>query len=118
MAFIGPKTEKAVEEFQKANGLQKDGQAGVQTQNRVLMENDGNFKQLDPGIKDQTRKQMSDYGKDSAKIQNLRDFATSPGLSKLSTGHQQQMLDLQKTNADAPEYTYPVEKTGRRSDIS
>ena len=62
--FFGEKTEKAVYEFQKANGLQKDGQAGIQTQNRVLMENDPNFKQLDRGIKDQTRKSMSEYGKD------------------------------------------------------
>lgn len=103
--FFGEKTEKAVYEFQKANGLQKDGQAGVQTQNRVLMENDPNFKQLDPGIKDQTRQLMSDYKKDSAKVENLRNFATSPGLGKLSTAHQQQMLDIQKAHPDDTKLT-------------
>lgn len=103
--FFGQKTEQAVSEFQKANSLQKDGQAGVQTQNHVLLENDSNFKQLDGGMKDQIRKQMSDYGKDSGKIQNLRDFASSPGLSKLSTAHQQQMLDMQKANPDDPKFT-------------
>ena len=103
--FFGPKTERAVEEFQKANGLQKDGQAGVQTQNHVLLENNANFKQLDGGIKDQTRKQMNDYGKDSDKIQNLRNFASSPGLSQLSTAHQQQMLDMQKAHPDDPKFT-------------
>lgn len=108
--FYGEKTERAVQEFQKANNLSKDGQAGVQTQNRVLLENNPNFKQLDKGIQDQTRKQMSDYGKDSAKIQNLRDFAGSPGLSKLSPAHQQQMLDLQKANPDDPKYTAQLGK--------
>ncbi|MCI0612518.1 peptidoglycan-binding protein, partial [bacterium] len=103
--FFGPKTEKAVYEFQKANGLQKDGQAGIQTQNRVLMENDSNFKQLDGGIKDQTRKLMSDYGKDKGKVENLRNFATSPGLGKLSTAHQQQMLDIQKAHPDDTKLT-------------
>ena len=103
--YFGEKTEKAVYEFQKANGLQKDGQAGIQTQNRVLMENDSNFKQLDPSIKDQTRKSMSDYGKDSAKVENLRNFATSPGLGKLSTAHQQQMLDIQKASPDDTKLT-------------
>src|SRR5262245_14733164 len=103
--FFGPKTEAAVKEFQKANGLQKDGQAGVQTQNRVLLENDPDFKKLDPGIKDQTRQLMCEYKKDSAKIQTLRDFATTPGLAKLSPGHQQQMLDLQKAHADDPKFT-------------
>jgi len=103
--FFGQKTEAAVKEFQKANGLQKDGQAGIQTQNRVLLENDPDFKKLDPGIKDQTRQLMGEYGKDSAKIQTLRDFATTPGLAKLSTGHQQQMLDLQKAHADDPKFT-------------
>jgi peptidoglycan hydrolase-like protein with peptidoglycan-binding domain len=103
--FYGGKTEAAVKEFQKANHLQADGQAGIQTQNHVLLENDSDFKKLDPGIKDQTRQLMSEYGKDSAKIQTLRDFATTPGLSKLSTGHQQQMLDLQKAHADDPKFT-------------
>jgi len=103
--FFGPKTEKAVKEFQKANGLAQDGQAGVQTQNRALLESDPDFKKLDPVIKDQTRKTMIDYGKDSAKIQNLRDFATAPGLSRLSPGHQQQMLDMQKANPDDPKFT-------------
>lgn len=103
--FFGPKTEAAVQEFQKANGLKKDGQAGVQTQNHILLENDPGFKKLDGGVKDQVRKQMSDYDKDSAKIQNLRDFATAPGLSKLSTAHQQQMLDMQKAHPDDPKFT-------------
>ena len=103
--FYGSKTETAVQEFQKANHLQKDGQAGVQTQNHILLENDPGFKKLDGGIKDQVRKQMSDYEKDSGKIQNLRDFATAPGLSKLSTAHQQQMLDMQKAHPDDPKFT-------------
>ena len=98
--FFGEKTEKAVWEFQKANGLKKDGQAGIATQNRVLMENDPNFKQLDGGIKDQTRKLMTGYDQDKTKVENLRNFATNPGLSKLSTAHQQQMLDIQKAHPD------------------
>ncbi len=98
--FFGEKTEKAVQEFQKANGLKKDGQAGIATQNRVLLENDANFKKLDGGIKNQVRAQMTGYDQDSAKVQNLRDFASTPGLSKLSTAHQQQMLDMQKTRPD------------------
>ena len=103
--FFGSKTEAAVKEFQKANGLQKDGQAGIQTQNRVLMENNPDFKKLDPGIKDQTRKLMTDYQKDSGKIENLRNFATSPGLGQLSTAHQQQMLDIQKSHPDDTKLT-------------
>ncbi len=98
--FFGEKTEKAVYEFQKAGKLQKDGQAGVATQNRVLLETDRDFKKLDSGIKDQTRALMTGYGQESAKIENLRNFATAPGLSKLSTAHQQQMLDMQKAQPD------------------
>lgn len=98
--FFGPKTESAVKDFQKANGLSRDGQAGIQTQNRALLENDKNFKGLNDAIKDQVRSQMTGYDQDSAKVQNLRNFATSPGLSKLSTAHQQQMLDMQKAHPD------------------
>ncbi len=103
--YFGPKTEKAVEEFQKANGLKKDGDAGVATQNRVLLENDPNFKKVDPGIKDQTRKLMTEYDQDKTKVENLRNFATSPGLSNLSTAHQQQMLDMQKARPDDAKFT-------------
>jgi hypothetical protein len=113
--FYGEKTEKAVYEFQQANKLQKDGQAGIQTQNHVLMENDPNFKQLDPGIKDQTRKLMSDYGKDKTNIENLRNFATSPGLGKLSTAHQQQMLDIQKAHPDDTKLTEQLGKLANDS---
>lgn len=98
--FYGEKTEKAIQEFQKANTLKKDGQAGTATQNRVLLENDAGFKKLDEGVKKQTRELMTGYDQDSAKVQTLREFATAPGLSKLSPAHQQQMLDMQKAHPD------------------
>ena len=103
--FFGQKTEAAVWEFQKANGLQKDGQAGIATQNRVVLETDPGFKKLDGGIKDQVRTQMTAYDQDSAKVQNLRDFATSRGLSQFSPAHQQQMLDMQKSRPDDTKFT-------------
>lgn len=91
-------TETAVKEFQKANGMKDDGKAGLQTQNRVLLENDPNFKKLDKGIQDQTRKEMTDHGQDKTKVENLRNLTTNPGVAKLSTAQQQQMLDIHKAH--------------------
>jgi Putative peptidoglycan binding domain len=96
--YFGEGTETALKEFQQANGLKDDGKAGVQTQNRVLLENDANFKKLDSGIQDQTRKLMTEHGQDKTKVGNLRNLATNPGVSKLSTAQQQQMLDIHKAH--------------------
>jgi len=98
--YFGASTERAVEDFQRGTGLKLDSKAGVSTQNRLLTENDADFQKLDPGIKDQVRTAMKDYGQDADKVGNLRDFATTPGLSDLSASRQQQMLDLQKANPD------------------
>jgi Putative peptidoglycan binding domain len=103
--FFGEKTEKAVYEFQKANGLQKDGQAGAATQNRVLLENSPGFKKLDEGIKKETRELMTSYDRDSARLQNLRELMTAPGLSNLSPAHQQMMLNMQRAHPDNPKFT-------------
>ena len=103
--FFGERTERAVAEFQKANGLQRDGQAGIATQNRVVLENDPGFKKMDSGIKDQVRTQMTAYDQDKTKAGNLREFATTRGLSEFSPAHQQQMLDLQKSRPDDGKFT-------------
>ncbi|HSE43041.1 MAG TPA: peptidoglycan-binding domain-containing protein, partial [Acidobacteriota bacterium] len=96
--YFGKDTETAVKEFQNANGLKDDGKAGVQTQNRVVMENNPNFKKLDNGIKDQTRKLMTEHGQDKTKVENLRNLATNPGVAGLSKAQQQQMLDIHKAH--------------------
>jgi hypothetical protein len=103
--YFGETTETAVKEFQTANGLKEDGKAGIQTQNRVLLENDPNFKKLDNGIKDQTRKLMTSHDQDRGKVENLRNLATNPGVAKLSTAHQQQMLDIHKAHPNDKKLT-------------
>jgi peptidoglycan hydrolase-like protein with peptidoglycan-binding domain len=96
--FFGESTEKAVKEFQDANGLKNDGKAGLQTQNRALLENNENFKKLDPEIKDKTRELMTEHGQDKTKLDNLRNLATNPNVAKLATAHQRQMLDIHKAH--------------------
>jgi hypothetical protein len=82
--FYGPKTEQAVKEFQSKNGLNPDGKAGNATQNRVLLENDPNFQKLDKDVKDHARAAMKQNGTDDVKLRQLRNFATSPDIVKLS----------------------------------
>ena len=105
MVSTEKKPKGPVQEFQKSTGLQKDGQAGAATQNRVLLENSPGFKKLDEGIKKETRDLMNSYDRDSARLQNLREFATAPGLSKLSPAHQQMMLNMQRAHPDNPKFT-------------
>ncbi len=82
--LYGANTEKAVQEFQKANGLYADGKAGNATQNRMLLENDPNFKKLDKDVKDHARAAMKENGQDATKLRQLRNFATSPDITKLA----------------------------------
>lgn len=91
--IFGPKTRDATKDFQKANGLKEDGISGRATNSRLDLENDSNFQKLNDATKTQVRKQMTDHGQDSSKIQNLSNLATSPGFNKLSTAHQKQMLN-------------------------
>ncbi|MCI0443667.1 peptidoglycan-binding protein, partial [bacterium] len=62
----GNETKTAVKEFQKANGLTNDGQAGARTQDRLKLETDPNFKSLKPETQQQIRDQMGKYSEQKA----------------------------------------------------
>ncbi len=94
-------TKDAVTDFQHANGLKEDGVAGVPTQSRLELENNGNFKQLTDPTKTLVRNQMTSYGSDAQKLQNTSQLATSDGFRQLSEDHQKQMLEgLNKRPSD------------------
>ncbi len=100
--FYGPKTEKAVREFQKASGLPETGKASVATQARMGLEENPKFKGLNDTVKTQVRAQMNAAGEDFAQLDNVKTLSTAEGFDKLSNGHAQQMLTaLSKTPGDA-----------------
>ncbi len=91
--FFGPKTEAAVKEFQKANGLPPTGKASVGTQSRLDLENNANFKGLNDSVKTKVRSQMTGAGDNVAQLENIQNLATGEGFGSLSATHQTQMLN-------------------------
>jgi peptidoglycan hydrolase-like protein with peptidoglycan-binding domain len=96
--FYGPQTQTAVRQFQKANGLGVDGEAGVRTQARLAMEDDPTFKALDPSVQDVVRKNLTAASDHTDQIDNLKAVATQPGFEKLSPDIQKQLLNTQWAN--------------------
>jgi len=117
----GTETKGAVKEFQKANGLTDDGQAGARTQDRLKLETDPNFKSLKPETQQQIRDQMGKYSeqkagqKDSPDNQssrtNLVGVATDPNFAKLSPEGQKAALDRLATNPTDAAHTQAVKDT-------
>jgi Putative peptidoglycan binding domain len=100
--FYGPKTEKAVREFQKASGLPETGKASVATQARMGLEENPKFKGLNDAVKTQVRAQMNAAGEDFSQLDNVKTLSTTEGFDKLSNAHAQQMLTaLSKSPGDA-----------------
>jgi peptidoglycan hydrolase-like protein with peptidoglycan-binding domain len=96
--FFGPQTQTAVREFQKANGLGVDGEAGVRTQARLSVEDDPTFKALDPSTQGLVRQNLTAAGDHQDQIDNLKTVATQPGFDKLSPDVQKQILQTQWSN--------------------
>jgi peptidoglycan hydrolase-like protein with peptidoglycan-binding domain len=117
----GNETKTAVKDFQKANGLTDDGQAGARTQDRLKLETDPNFKSLKPEAQQQIRDQMGKYSeqkagqKDSPENQssrtNLVNVATDPNFAKLSPEGQKAALDRLATNPTDAAHTQAVKDT-------
>jgi peptidoglycan hydrolase-like protein with peptidoglycan-binding domain len=117
----GNETKTAVKDFQKANGLTDDGQAGARTQDRLKLETDPNFKSLKPETQQQIRDQMGKYSEqkagkpDSPENQssrtNLVGVATDPNFAKLSPEGQKAALDRLATNPTDAAHTQAVKDT-------
>lgn len=101
--YFGGNTEKAVTEFQQANGLPRDGRVGVMTKNRLALENDPTFKNISDPVKTTIRAQLTSAVSDPGQIANVMTLATTPGFDKLSADHQQKMLGVVSAHRNDPD---------------
>lgn len=85
-------TATAVRDFQKHNDLDVDGSIGPNTRDRLALESDASFKNLDPDTKKQVRDEMKGYSKDQVSRDNLKQLATDPNFAKLTPDLQQKAL--------------------------
>ena len=99
---FGDKTEKAVKDFQKENGLKSDGIIGPNTKDRLALETDANFKTLPDATKKQVRDEMNSYSKDQVSRDNLKQLSTDPNFAKLSPEGQDQALKKLGANSTDP----------------
>jgi len=95
---FGEETEKAVIQFQKANGLKPDGIIGANTRARLELENSENFKALPDATKKDVRDSMGKYQKDPAARDNLKNLATSDAFKGMSREGQDLALKKLATN--------------------
>ena len=112
---FGPKTEAAVKDFQKTSGLKSDGIIGPSTQDRLKLENDANFKNVNPDTQKQIRDQMNSYQKDETSRKNLMDLGTDPNFSKLSKEGQDAALKKLQGNPQDAGNLQNIKENGKRS---
>ena len=95
-------TKHAVEEFQKANGIQTgrgkldltpNGIADVRVQNRLRLENDPTFAKLSPDDKELARKIVTSADRDRARSEPLFALFADPSVTKIGEPAQYRMLD-------------------------
>ncbi|MCI0413688.1 peptidoglycan-binding protein [bacterium] len=104
--IFGPKTKAAVQQFQEANGLKKDGIVGGNTRDRLALENNENFQKLNPQTQDQVRTLMNGSQKDPVSRQALLTIATDENFGKLSRADQDTALqDIKGTASNTAEKT-------------
>ena len=95
----GDETEKAVKDFQTTTGLKSDGIAGGNTKDRLAVENNQNFKKLDPDTQKQIREKLNEYQKDPDSRKNLKQLATDPNFPSLSRATQEDTLNRLASNS-------------------
>ena len=88
----GPETAGAVRDFQKLNAMNADGVASPAVQERLKLEQDPNFKKLTPEAQLQYGEQLNHVGNNEEGRKHLKEVATNPDLSKLSSDAQQDAL--------------------------
>lgn len=95
-------TERAVRDFQSANGLKADCIYGPNTRDRLELENDPYFKSLPADTKKKVRDQMDGYSQDPISREKLKDLATNSNFADVSQDGQNWAL---KTLALSPQST-------------
>jgi Putative peptidoglycan binding domain len=98
--IFGPKTEEAVKEFQNVTGLKTDGLAGPNTKARLNLENNPDFKNLNPNIQDEIRKQLNNYQNDPSSRSWLIDLVSQYTFSGLTEQQQRNVLDAAMTTTE------------------
>jgi peptidoglycan hydrolase-like protein with peptidoglycan-binding domain len=82
-------TENAVRDFQKTNKMDIDGSIGANTHDRLQLENDASFKNIDPATKTLIRDQLNANSKNQAGRESMLQLGIDPNLAKLPPDAQQ-----------------------------
>ena len=82
-------TENAVRDFQKANKMEIDGSIGASTHDRLQLENDTSFKNLDRATQTLIRDQMNANSKNQVGRESMLQLAIDPNFAKLPPDAQQ-----------------------------
>lgn len=93
------KTETAVKEFQKKNGLMEDGRVGPDTLKQLIhtpenVVKDPKIAKLDPGVQKEIADRIGKSPKDYEAHQRLLDVSRADGFDKLGAAQQRQMLGI------------------------
>lgn len=102
-------TELAVQEFQEATGLKKDGAAGGNTKDRLAVENSPNFRKVDPDVQKQIRDKLNQYQSDPDSRANLKQLATDPNFSTLSKTTQENLLTRLASNSGSLDHARKIQ---------
>lgn len=110
---FGPKTEAAVKEFQREQGLAADGLAGPNVKASLSVENDPNFKNLSPAVQNRIRSMMAEFQENPTARDNLVKIARDENFDEMSTESQQIALDKFSQNPQSAAHTQNVRDTSK-----
>ena len=98
-----PETTDAVKQFQEANGLAKDGFAGPNTKDRLKLENNPKFQQMNSNVKQYIRETFNEYQNNPTARENLMKLVDYREFNSFLSGSSQiEMVGVLRQNPADP----------------